>query len=414
MSSRFRTKGYWSYDSETKSLVNRWSKQQFRFEGPHDPDGHGFLWPGRILWRFTYRDPQLEYPLIVSCEAGREPPTCRWIIDHVASVQLWRLNGSAVAVPPYGVWRRIDASALDAMLCWPESEVTGLVASRVEARGGWSNGRWRSDLHRWAHPGEDSGFETADGLTESVFLEALNAEPPRWRFIDVAEMASDADLAGVREIAPDLYFLPHDSPLTGFEQRMPHLLRDDGRAVIFPAGYRLEGRGGISDGDNTWFLYADDDVFFFFAGCNGLRSWHLRLTGPGFPCGIGLRREGRIDPHQPGGLPAKLFVQRQIRDWFQRTYRRHFLTMTPSPPLVQRVTAALFDAGFAWQRTGEVWEVPERIAEKTQWRVGRMREDGERMSKAKMEPANAISVEGGYVGGQFNTTYRIMAYRPQD
>jgi hypothetical protein len=116
------TTGYWSYDPETKSLVNQKSDQKIQFVGHHPRDeavASGLVRHGQS-WRFIYRDSETEYPVLVRSEVtSRDFGLCRrWHIDHVASASLWRNQREGPVVPPYGLWRRVDSCALDAFLCW--------------------------------------------------------------------------------------------------------------------------------------------------------------------------------------------------------------------------------------------------------------------------------------------------------
>jgi len=269
-----KTIGHWSYDPETKSLVNLQSDQRLHFIGQHSPPGAplpGPAWNGGQSWQFAYRDAAVEYPVVV-----RSQMTVRdwgfhycWDVDHVESAGLWRNRCAGPAVPPYGLWRRVDSCVLDAFLCWPDIEATGPAPGGLAVQGGWSNGRWTDRLHRDVEPRHDFGYDPLDGLSESPVIEPLDAEALRWSFVDAADMAGHADLPGVQELAPGKFFLPQDSSLAGLECYMPHLLRDDGKAVILPAGWRKTTH---HDPNDMWFLYADEEVFFFFGGARKFRQ----------------------------------------------------------------------------------------------------------------------------------------------
>jgi hypothetical protein len=397
------TIGYWSYDPETKRLINRKSDQRLTFVGNYPLNGAETNRPPRSggqSWRFVYRDSDIEYPLLVWSEVLQRSGGLyyRWHIDHVASADLWRDQYGGVSTPAYGLWRRVDSCALDALLCWPEIETTGPVPEGTESYGGWSNGQWSNRLLRSSSRGEKFGFEPPDGQAETPFIEALDAEARAWTFVDAIDGAGQADLANIQEIAPGQYFLPHDDPLTGFEHRMPHLLRSDGKAVIFPAGCR--GQRMRHDSSDTWFLYADEEVFFFFA--SSAHSPHRHLIGPGWPACIGLRDKSRFDPSQPGGLPADLFVQRKSRySWIDPVTS----TKNPSPAVAHRVTVAIVDAGFAWSgQGGFVSEAPERIGREQPWSPL----DTKDWQKVPVQLGPA-SVEGGYIGGLFSSTYSLRA-----
>jgi hypothetical protein len=273
--------------------------------------------------------------------------------------------------------------------------VGGPVPRILDVHAGWSNGRWLDNLRRTVVRAADFGFDPPDGKPEFPFIEAIDAEAPSWTFVNVADAAQQADLTGAREIAPGRFFLPHDSPLKGFEDRMPHLLRHDGKAVIFPAGRRSAGH---HDPRGVWFLYADDEVFFFFPGW-AKGNWDFDLAGVDHPSGVGLRREDRFD--QPGGLPVDLFVQRTSRYQFASHVK---LTRNPSPSVTQRVTTALLDAGLAWRRGSfSVSEVPDRIVRERRYVIPTD------VWKTKIGSPDRIDIRGGYIGGLFNSSSRVSA-----
>jgi hypothetical protein len=182
---------------------------------------------------------------------------------------------------------------------------------------------------------------------------------------------------------------------------MPHLLRSDGKAVIFPAGCSGPDRKhGFAD---AWFMYADEDAFFFVAGSARTFGWHIYLARAESPACAGLRHRERFDPRQSGGLPADLFVQRTSRHSFGSIAS---LTRNPSPGLAHRITTSLLDAGLLWNReTGHVCEVPDRLLRQHPRAYG----DPKDWQSVKIEKGNTIGVEGGYIGGLFNATLSIRA-----
>jgi hypothetical protein len=140
---------------------------------------------------------------------------------------------------------------MDALLCWPEIELTNPSPTSIESHAGWTNGTWTSNLVRTVYRGQDFGFDPPDGQWEKPYVERLDAVAPEWRFIDVPQMNGQADIGGVEWISPGQFLLSRDKPLTGFQSSMPHLIRSDGRSVIFPAGYRPHSKHDFAD---AWFL----------------------------------------------------------------------------------------------------------------------------------------------------------------
>jgi hypothetical protein len=323
--------------------------------------------------------------------------TYTWIIDHDASWALRQGRQANQLPPPYGLWRRVDSCLLDALLGWPEIELTGPVANSIEAHAGWANGAWTSNLQRTVDRGQNFGFDPPDSQYEKPYIERLDAVAPAWRFVDVAEMRAQADVAGVEEASAGQYLLASDVPPSGFQSSMPHLMSADGKSAIFPAGCRPPRRHDFA---NSWFLYVDADVFFHVAAFVGISHWSFYL-GRDESC-IGLRHRDRFAPGQPGGLPADLFIQRKSR----YSFGSHLsLTRNPSPEVTHRVTTALLDAGLLWTReTGSVCEIPERIL-----RQSRYRDAPENRQKVRITKPKTIIVDGGYIGGLFNSTLSIGA-----
>src|SRR5262245_31164093 len=114
--------GWWIYDAETRTLINRVSGQRVRLEHEAEPMAGGLA---RL--RFAYEDAEVRYPVLVT--ARRETyggsgydhrdesrHSLAWSIDHGASAAAWRrLTGTDSEVPPYGLWRRVDATLFDAL-----------------------------------------------------------------------------------------------------------------------------------------------------------------------------------------------------------------------------------------------------------------------------------------------------------
>src|SRR5262249_37081915 len=160
--------------------------------------------------------------------------------------------------PQYGLWRRVDSCVADALLCWPEIELTGPVPGSMASHAGWANGAWSSDLRRIVHRGDDFGFNPPDGQWDRPYVEPLHAAAPVWRFVDAPQMRDQTDLDGIEEVSPGQFLLPQDTPLASALSGTPHLVCSDGRSVIFPSGRRRTR--GVADNADAWFLYADDDA----------------------------------------------------------------------------------------------------------------------------------------------------------
>jgi hypothetical protein len=357
--------GWWIFDAETRTLINRKSDQRVRFEGAVDGAG-GSPAPGSgpVRWRFSYQDAEVRYPVLVTARHEtyggpgfdrRREPTLGWSIDHAGSAAEWRRTGGAREdVPPYGLWRRVDEALFDALACWPATEATGPISYRVDSWGGWLNGAWCPRLRRVARGRAEEAREVEDGVRP--YLEPLTSAPLAWQFVDAGKAEGGASVAGIRALADGRRFLPGEAPLTGFEAAIPHLRRSDGKAVMFPCGVR-----GARDRDGyyyarAFFFYADEDVFFRLEGSSqptfqkGVpRHWRFDLDDL---LDLGVRR----DP-DAAALPAGLVCRRVVYDW-----REAYLQ--PLPRLAQRLTTALIDGCLAWSGSRlRLREDPARLKE---------------------------------------------------
>src|SRR5262245_60956241 len=131
--------GWWTFDAETQTLINRVSGQRIRFEGAPDDAGDLPQPPagGPVRLRFSYQDAEVRYPVLVTARsetyggAGFDHRDSRrrslaWSVDHPASAAEWRRAcGADAEIPPYGLWRRVDDAMFDALACWPSGEQTG-------------------------------------------------------------------------------------------------------------------------------------------------------------------------------------------------------------------------------------------------------------------------------------------------
>ncbi len=378
--------GRWQFDPETVTLFDATSGQNLRFEG---------VVPERPFWLFRYRDPDIQYPIVVSGWPDRFAPNQgnTWTIDHRASAARWRAE-SGLRWPPYGLWRRVELAVSDALLCWPECDATGPLPWKFVSLGGWFNGQWSRRIVRSRDRVNEASFEADEPETPS--LGALTAQPHTWRYVDVSAVAPGADLVGTHEIAPERLYYPRDREPGGYQQTMPHLVRDDGKAAMFPSGlssymYRFESyRAG------AYFVYVDDDVFFRFDGGDGLGRWEFKLRD--------LKRIGLRDTASltPAGLPASLFRGWRMNEpWGQ--------SIGPSPRLWETVSEALIDGWLAWTgNPGRLLDDPAHL--------NAMAEDGPcdppplAESGIGLNQKSRVEVQGGYVGGRFNRIFTTEAW----
>jgi hypothetical protein len=343
--------GWWTFDAETQTLINRVSDQRIRFESAVD-DAGSLLHPpasGPARLRFSYQDADIRYPVLVTARyetyggpgfdhGDSDRLSLGWSIDHVASAMEWcRSYGADADIPPYGLWRRVDDALFDALACWPSNEAAGPEPDRIDSWGGWLNGAWSPRLRRVGAGRAEKNTAVESGLRP--FLELLGSPPLSWHFVDAEKANACASLAGIRTLRSGMHFLPKDAALTGFETAVPHLRRSDGKAVMLP--YRIQGS---LDKDGCYvprvqFFYADDDVFFRLDG----EAWVPRKDSPGrweFELDDLTDLGVRQDP-EATDLPAGLVCSRTVYDW-----RGPYLQ--PLPRLAQRLTVALIDGWLGW------------------------------------------------------------------
>jgi hypothetical protein len=185
--------GWWTFDAETQTLVNRASDQRVRFEGAVD-DAGSLLHPaasGPARLRFSYQDADVRYPVLVIARyetyggpgfdhGDSDRLLLSWSIDHLASAAEWRRSCRTHAeVPPYGLWRRVDDALFDALACWPSSEASGPEPSRIDSWAGWFNGEWSPSLRRVGAGRAEKNTPVESGVRP--FLEPLGSPPLSWQ-----------------------------------------------------------------------------------------------------------------------------------------------------------------------------------------------------------------------------------------
>ena len=381
--------GRWQFDPETVTLFDDKSGQRLRFDGVL-PD-----WPS---WLFRYSDPEIEYPIVVSGwpDQFRPGQGNTWTIDHRDSAARWRAD-SGLRWPPYGQWRRVELAVSDALLCWPQCEATGPVPWKIVSLGGWFNGQWSRRIVRSRGRDKNSTFEP--GGPDTAPSEALNAQPHSWHYVDVSPVGPGAELLGIQEYRRGQLYYPLSRKPEGFQHAVPHLLRGDGHAAIFPAGmssymYRFETyRPG------AYFVYIDEDVFFRFGAAEFGGTWEFELR---YLKLVGLRVLSRFMQPPDEGLPPSLFREVGIGEsWVPGVH--------PSHRLWQTVSEALIDGGLSWTgNPGRLLDDPvhlKAMAEPEGDPPPALEESGISLGRK-----SRVTIGGGYVGGRFNRIFETEAW----
>jgi hypothetical protein len=257
--------GWWSIDPEATCIGNVASGQQVKLDTAFRIEN----W-GEENWHFSYRDREVEYPVLVrrTFEQEKFGGTAAVLeIDHGESAKLWRERANRLEdTPPYGLWRRVDEAVVDALCCW--NELGGLTKNvQVHALGGWFNGAWNGTWRRRFSGARYDPTGPAWPLAQPILEPLDSAAPPPWQFVNHAKDVTRADLANVRREPGYMPVLPRGAPLEGFQGQTPYLIRADEKAALFPAfASRRWVNSSYPDFEDYYvgvghFIYANEDTF---------------------------------------------------------------------------------------------------------------------------------------------------------
>ncbi len=390
--------GWWDFDAEVVALVNRVTGQRLVLIGRQPGDA-----VATPSLRFRYEDRDTHFPLIV-----RRPPLARpgpqytsWLVDYAASTQVWRRRAGTTGVLPYGLWRRVDDSVIDALLCWPEIVQSGPKVERIESTGGWLNGAWTDGLCR-RFGAQFFDWATKGQAIATVSLESLDLPPPLpWRYHSAPFARQGARIAGIERPNERYVYLPAEAALTGFERDVPYLKRSDGRAVMFPSGLSSYFFRGEDYTAQAQIDYADEDVLLRL-GCENrsLRQDDLTYrfrSSSFFASQIGLRDRNRFDPASANGMPAELFP-------LETPYRG----AAPSYRLWHRLREALVDGWLQWTGSVHMAETPQWLKQQERSQHGGFGVPAD--SGMMFAPPSRVQVEGAYIGGLLTSLAEQLAW----
>jgi hypothetical protein len=172
---------------------------------------------------------------------------------------------------------------------------------------------------------------------------------------------------------------------------------------MFPAGLESRLHRGEDYEPGAFFCYADQETFFFlnggeFGGWGQLRSkWTFDL---GKPFQIGLRQADRFEVSQPHHIPSDLFLGKQSHYGWAKTI--------PSPGIWQRVATAFMDGWLTWAGS------PSRLLDDAAQldKLSGMRGWVPALEKSGIDLGrkSEVRIEGGYLGGRFNTMHATTAW----
>ena len=281
--------GWWDFDPEAETLINRVTGESVRFIGRLAQKGHWL--------KFKYEYEGVVFPIFVekidascndieygphdSCLASDSRMPAQgivWKVDYIRSVKAWqRESGEDTTYPGYGLWRRVDDCVIDALYFWPERENSGLSPVRVVALGGWLNGNWCADWERvfgYAAKGNHrylrSDLEDAAPIKKTWLCPLDEPAPSSWKFIgDIAHSEIGSwDFKGWKTLqnssaSEELIeygnsrFLDDQICLEGFEDKTIYLQTKDKTSVI---GYRRGSSNSHHIPPEFEFRYADKSM----------------------------------------------------------------------------------------------------------------------------------------------------------
>lgn len=389
--------GCWKFEPNILSIVSANSGQNLSFKDKIETikmtDSERQLYVNGFL--FEYEDKQLRLPLVVW--NSKNPGN--WILDYKKSVELWRKSSSIEAdTPPFGLWKRVDTCVTDALQCWPENASTGIAPEFLHGVGGWMNGKWREGFLRKWKAAHNRQTLTADYPIQDIELINLEALPSRiWNFVEVP-CAIFPDLNYLAQLPNGLHYLPPERQLSGYENKISHLQRSDKKSVIFPAGldsYRYESSWDYLPG--AYFLYADEDVLFYFDGTavRSVNRWAFNLPSDmtESQCRLGLRQKTHCDVKDKESLPVNLF-----------SGKPRVLSLAP----FSKFRDALIDGFLSWTGTEHSpLDDPqhlEKLAAKNVRNVPSLASSG-----LNLGAKDAISLTGGYLAGMYSHLFTQWA-----
>lgn len=249
-----RIYGWWSFDAAGMVLNEDGRDARLRYLGRADDDAELGLRRSNVgHWlRFDAELNGLTYPLLVEVRFRRPPLSGRgpvWRLDHIRSAALAARTGAVSPYPSYEQWITLDHFAVDALLCWPETEPTGWkVQSGVAVNGGWRTGAWRPDLFRYY-----SGVSTSNEPHEpwTPIARPRPQQQPHWTFVGAARRPAGDELIQQVETLASAEPARLPSLVDSIAKTRPHLRSGDALLVPFAGSDRYPGF--------CW-LYADLEV----------------------------------------------------------------------------------------------------------------------------------------------------------
>jgi hypothetical protein len=387
--------GWWSIEPAAQCIGNVASGQRIALDA-----GSRITDWGEENWQFSYRDREVEYPVLVRRKFGKGQSggTAAVLeIDHSESARLWREHENQVGdTPPYGLWRRVDDAVVDALCCW--TDLGGLTRGiQVHAIGGWFNGAWHATWRRSFSAARYDPAVPVSPLAQPILEPLDSAAPPAWRFVEHANNVIRVDLAHVRREPGRMPILPPRLPLEGFQGQTSYLIRADQKAVLFPAyASRRWLNSSYPDFEDYYvgvghFTYANESMFLTCAfDAERERFWM------DWQIELGARTESG----------AELSPSEEKAKWP--------LAGPANYAAWRRVTFDLLQSWPNWRGAGHrlledptAFEAFQRSGDPNSGRLPKWEKSG-----IALKPSKKITVIGGFVGGLYSPRFSLSADVP--
>lgn len=326
--------GCWNFNKRKQLMTNTLTGQTVQ-DGGVNRKGHR---------RVTYRDNGLKFDLYAS-HTSRRPDIryTNWMFDYTVSHKRnqgpWNSKNM-----DYGVWRRIDECVADALLVWPDENGIPHRSNGFELKGGWLNGSWTEGWVRRFRRNHQSSLNEFSNEPQRFSLIPLDlSPPPRWSYYTCTTVTPLSLEMMKPERGVPIYKHPSETDLSRLGKSVPHVLRDDGQAIILPVC--MDGRWGYGESYRTYLtaLYIDRDFTcrLTFEGSHADSS-ECRIKLPTYEASF---RKGEI----PDVLRANSEVKSyDFKDSKGDVTHNEYTSFDMSIAMWRRLNAALIDGLSVW------------------------------------------------------------------
>ncbi len=263
--------GWYDIDYAQWAIRHRLTGQELAFAGRVPPrEMSGIAASINRHWmRFSYRDPEVRSELLVESLLSPGDWGRVWYLDY---------GKSFPEPPPFGLWRRLDSFAVDALTCFPKSMAVGGPMKELSTVGGWHLESWRTGIVRTQKP-LATGWCGGNPPVLCAHLPPLGDEPAKpWRLCEPGESVHRLPAMEALQVA--VHAGRGNPKLSAyFKERAatdPFLANDDGSQLLIPvplpgrkpeflSPLRLTRRWDwkVPASDSIDFAYLDLDCLYF-------------------------------------------------------------------------------------------------------------------------------------------------------